>query len=135
MFLLVKSVPELMENDLHSSVKTFSAIFHHEMQLKSDLEKNPQLRSADYNRPFPNDVTGLTILPNGWNILGYPWISLDTWLYCTYVVVCFSELMCVCRVYCSGYAEYTVQDMLNILLTELVYVEYTVHCISVCRVY
>ena len=52
MFLLVKSVPELMENDLHSSVKTFSAIFHHEMQLKSDLEKNPQLCSADYNIPF-----------------------------------------------------------------------------------
>jgi len=52
MFLLVKSVPELMENDLHSSVKTFSALFHHEMQLKSDLEKNPQLCSADYNIPF-----------------------------------------------------------------------------------
>jgi len=33
------------------------------------------------------------------------------------------------------YAEYTVQDMLSILLTELIYVEYTVHCISVCGVY
>jgi len=42
MFLSVKSVPEFMASNLHSSAKTFSAVFHHEMQLKSGLEKNPQ---------------------------------------------------------------------------------------------